>query len=1252
MPADDLSFRDQAHISEVRDALWKRPNPRASVMVGSGFSRNAEKVSPNAPLPPLWHDIAQEMFNELGEDHGLSVNDPLRLAQIYEANRGRDSLHNLLVRLIRDDYFLPGEAHSRLLALPWRDVFTTNWDTLLERAQSDAVGRTYSVVERAEQLPEMSQPRIVKLHGSLPSTFPLIVTENDYRTYPTRCAPFVNTVQQTLMETVILLVGFSGNDPNFLEWAGWVQDHLSDSAPRVYLAGLLGLSLEERAYLGSRNITPIDLSAHPNVQNWPEDQRHEYATEWLLYTLEEGGRSYDQTAWPSPQELDNIPILQHLRPIEYNTIGLPVGYPHIETTTSSPDYNNEPLDKVRRVIEAWGHNRRLYPGWLVFPSGQERAELKRRSGDWEPHILKALPELAPVERLYAVREMLWIKGILLEPMTPELEVAAQDVLVEIDCESRTIQDSDETPKDWDNIGEAWRTIAFALVTDARFSCDQVLFERRLEYLRPFGDEVPEVSHFIRQERCLWSLYALDLDSLSELLDEWEVEGSDPMWMLRKAALLTEIQRYEDSGSLIQMALDSIKGESEGADRILSASKEGWAIGSTLSTGTRRPVFSRWDELASLKCNAWDEVTSIQRTLEGSVRQRSGPAYDLGTSTGRSLRWSSESNASVVAAYRAVRLPEIAGLPPVNPPDPDFPFPHSAASQILELAAGPLTEANPELAMRLVLRVCTYDKNDTLQNVMSRTRVATLPDDILTRVADACISVINYSLPHVIASDGTSVNIEPVQRSRVAMEVLSRLVLRLAPERVNAVLDIGLECYRAVPQHFWLGQAAGSLLRRTWEALPKDYRTSRVLDLMAAPIAGLQDFRVDTSCPDPGDFITADDLPRERLSSAEYQYREIFDLVSGGLRGSEIARSRATTRLLWLSLSESLTEDEEAIVADILWRNSDPVWDNSSGPGSALDWVYLILPQLEQGQAERSFRRKWLRSGPESQEAVSTLTGDMFEQLVAAISVLRNRGCSLGLSVEDEQEIAAYIEAFVEKFCSGRVSFNLGVASQIGHLGTLALEITIPEPVASGLLQKVEFLLETSSALPGSFDSPLQNVRIAIGYRLLPGLIKAMPDDSEMMTILLRIGLASDEDSKVRNAMSAVRDWVSASAECNMLPVPSALLSDIGVIIASRRRVGLADALWCATCIFDRGTQESRATISSMVLMGLRRLAEETQYGDYPLDEDVPTIRALCVQLASTMAKYGFEEDPTIRSWVEIGRNDPFPEVRNMTAHSD
>ena len=102
----------------------------------------------------------------------------------------KGALHQLISQVVRDEDFVPGDMHKRLLSLPWRDVFTTNWDTLLEKTRSLVADRNYSVVQNMNEIPLAAQPRIVKLHGSLSAHFPLIFTEEDYRTYPTRFAPF------------------------------------------------------------------------------------------------------------------------------------------------------------------------------------------------------------------------------------------------------------------------------------------------------------------------------------------------------------------------------------------------------------------------------------------------------------------------------------------------------------------------------------------------------------------------------------------------------------------------------------------------------------------------------------------------------------------------------------------------------------------------------------------------------------------------------------------------------------------------------------------------------------------------------------------------------------------------------------------------------------------------------------------------------------------------------------------------------
>ena len=123
-----MFFPDQSHINQVRDALWRRSGGGASVMVGSGFSRNALKVRPGAKPLPMWDDLTKEMFNKLYPQENnkkLSTQNPLKLAQEYESTFGRSDLNRYLQQLVRDDEFKPGCAYERLLKLPWRDIFTT-----------------------------------------------------------------------------------------------------------------------------------------------------------------------------------------------------------------------------------------------------------------------------------------------------------------------------------------------------------------------------------------------------------------------------------------------------------------------------------------------------------------------------------------------------------------------------------------------------------------------------------------------------------------------------------------------------------------------------------------------------------------------------------------------------------------------------------------------------------------------------------------------------------------------------------------------------------------------------------------------------------------------------------------------------------------------------------------------------------------------------------------------------------------------
>lgn len=289
---------DYPHIKKISDHLWTdREIGKAAIMVGAGFSKNAKKVNAMVEEFPLWYDLGEKMFNELYSDLNISSNHllnlkkektsglgVLKLANEYEVFFGRHQLNEFIKKNLPDDKYVPDELHISLLNLPWSDIFTTNYDTLLERTRTHIFDRKYDLVLTKEDIPGKMKPRIIKLHGTLPSNLPFIFTEEDYRIYPHDFAPFVNTVQQSMMENIFCLIGFSGSDPNFLSWRGWIKDNLGNNTPIIYLVGLFSHSQSERKLLENNFIRIIDLSPIFPDTTWKKN-RHYEATKWFLDLL-------------------------------------------------------------------------------------------------------------------------------------------------------------------------------------------------------------------------------------------------------------------------------------------------------------------------------------------------------------------------------------------------------------------------------------------------------------------------------------------------------------------------------------------------------------------------------------------------------------------------------------------------------------------------------------------------------------------------------------------------------------------------------------------------------------------------------------------------------------------------------------------------------------------------------------------------------------------------------------------------------
>ena len=68
-----------------------------------------------------------------------------------------------------------------------------------------------------------------------------------------------------------------------------------------------------------------------------------------------------------------------------------------------------------------------------------------------------------------------------------------------------------------------------------------------------------------------------------------------------------------------------------------------------------------------------------------------------------------------------------------------------------------------------------------------------------------------------------------------------------------------------------------------------------------------------------------------------------------------------------------------------------------------------------------------------------------------------------------------------------------------------------------------------------------------------------------------------------------------------------------------------------------------------MLSGMEYLVKELRYDREDTDTclpDIPLTRWRCIELARTLARQE-PEMPVVRRWLEIGRDDPLPEVRQV-----
>jgi hypothetical protein len=1244
-------FPDIANVIRIREALWRHAAiGNASVMVGAGFSRNAEPVSATARKMPDWAQMAQALCEPLYPDNdgrrhaaleeAKGTSGFLRLAQEYQAAFGVSDLNHRIRGLVPDTDYRPGDLHKRLLRLPWAEVFSTNWDTLLERARDDVLERSYDTVRTVGEIAFTSRPRIVKLHGTLPGHDPFVFTEEDYRTYPRLFSPFVNMVQQAMMETIFCLVGFSGEDPNFLHWSGWVRDNLGPSAPKIYLVGWLELSIHRRRMLEARNVMPIDLAALPQAATWPNHKRHRYATEWFLAALERG-EPQSVANWPSrPNEPPPPP--SYLGDLPPQRVERPVDEPH------DLNRHNEGADRdagLREVVAAWRHNRLLYPGWLV-PPPRIREVLLRTVSEWG-QAFKEIGQLRPWERVLGLGELAWRMQYSLFPLFSDHETDAVTALRSIDLVTQRI-DGEPLPPDfsWTDILFAAELLAKSLAQNGRHELSLAKFTAATEMLDRLAEHHAEAANTAAFERCLWDTGVGDLGSLVERLEAWSPEESANIWNVRKAGLLAEVDEYHRSSALLERALARTRRDRRrDIDDLPALSLEGWALLLALPFVTRfgpqeqtpraqgPEPFQRWRDLSVVNCDALSEWQMLKRAAENgsldrpTIERKKG--FDLGQ-VNHTHNLSSWPTDAVLAGYRMVMIADVTGLP--------------ISARHVDVLGGGLTAATrvladrePALACQLAIRI---GRDEAIDVAFSRTRVA--------RLLPGVVQTLKAGLLNRLAFGRIGLNGDRERSgSRLVgspVEILSRLVVRLPTEDLRGMFDMALEYYGAVDLRTHIldvGDEIRHLMSRTLEAMSGD-QIDDVLPLLFGSLPPLATFRGsdwDIRFEPTRDLPTNYSPSDMNASDRAIIWDGVISKLLGDAPSAEpLQRTSAIFRLYHLNKWHLLRPGEIEAFGQALWSPGRRDGFGMPDHTGLIPWTLLQMPEMEKGQAETAL---YAYMAAQSRR----VDDNLYARVHAVGDVLRGFGHldrEVVLSEDGYHALRDLVLAWIASRARIASSANDFFGSHDSHEGvavegiaTLLRYVSLDDADFDRLILKIDDMDEGRDGR--HMAAPLYPV-VA---RLRPNLTGVFLDR-------LRRALLSDDEEKARQAVVGASRWLQAFQSDPHWEGPDLddVVREIGIAIASRRLAILDNALGFARWLFESGPERYRELIAADCEHGLAALRSEANYDRTPALPDLPQKRALAIALATRMSDAGFGDGVGVSGWLEDAATDPLPEVRN------
>ena len=1215
------------YLNEIAERLW---SGRAAVMVGAGFSKNANPAFPN------WSklgDLFYEKIHGRKPDIEIKYLSVLKLADAVRAAFGRPALDQLLREVIPDLDYEPSPLHVKLLNLPWSDVFTTNYDTLLERACNAIISQRYDVIVNKEDLTYSQKPRIIKLHGSFPSDRPFVVTEEDYRRYPEDFAPFVNTVRQSLLENTLCLVGFSGDDPNFVEWIGWIRDNLGEkNAPKIYLIGLFNLSNAEKKLLEQRNIVLVEISAYIDTS-----ENHYKAMKRFLEYLHSRKEADNRLGWPKGGEL------------------------------TLPDADKDKKEQLSQLLPIWKKQRLSYPGWVIVPEDR-RSILWRDTFSWL-HYLSEADNLSDHVDLEFAFELSWRMEKCLCPVF-ENQIAFFETILEKYMPHADV----ETPTDSFHMGSAEVNSQESDRIDVREMLQHLLLwmlrfyreegwlekwvrlrEKIQQIIENFSAEDKANFHY---ERGLYALFGINLQELNEILVEWQVNESLPFWEAKRAGLLAELGQVDDAKKILERSLKDIRSKLNlkpiSSDYSL-VSQESYVmlllqyvqtsaaytnIDQSELQALHNEFSERWNALNQYKCDPWQELKLFESALkqppvkQSEVTERK--EFDIGRVT-RTYQFGSGSKETRIA-YSFLRFFEDAGIP--------FRIPGSFLGK--EAAEGTLSrimESFPYWALATMVRI---GDDNVVDHIFNRTYLSKKETAFVDSLIEKYLGCIKQSVAGIHSGSGFLMdNFEKVL-ARVVPEILSRLCCKCSSQSRDRLFDFLLNVYKS--DHREKYGKIHNLTERLLSAYPAQQRYDLIPKLLEFPVIESSDPIEARNFINPFHFLNLKREWTETWNKPTIPDKKVNVFLEKVSSDHSHVRKWATHILGELHILRLLTRGQTDKFIESLWSNRD----DFGFPAETDSYKFAFLEMLHPSSIEPILLFKnYVQSEQfpvqktRKDQSISFTRGDIqfcYEIVMASkrIEWYEDDVNSILDRVVDWWDAdKEYLDDHPNQFGSLTKEFRARFACLVNVLTS----VITPNYNQSAESNRKETLHRLVDEL-GDYGIPALRLQSACLH-----LYPALRDD---LFEKIENGMTSSNRASVNDSLEAVFVIAEKSKSEMENKVISRILNVLGQMVCWQKNPGLPYALFTITQLTKHSwvfTEEEE--FERLTLTGLRNIAKDTATNVDGVDfADKLEIRREAASLAYILFEHYTRQDnpvpDVITEWKAICRSDnEFAEVRNQ-----